>query len=106
VFTQLVPSCCGKSGTMQVVITLQVVATRLLQAVRNKFLHACCTCHQLVNNMLRADDIRLVVRMTHQSPYNPLSFVASTDLDCKAKTLDIHSKLPKNKSCYSACYIN
>ena len=38
---------------------LQVVATRLIQAVRNKLLRACC--HQLVNNlMLRADDITLV----------------------------------------------
>jgi hypothetical protein len=44
----------------QVVITglLQVVPTRLIQAVRNKLLRACC--HKLVNNLLRADDIRLV----------------------------------------------
>ena len=39
---------------------LQVAATRLIQAVRNKLLRACCH-DQLVNNlMLRADDIRLV----------------------------------------------
>jgi hypothetical protein len=37
---------------------LQVVPTRLIQAVRNKLLRACC--HQPVNNLLRADDIRLV----------------------------------------------
>ena len=37
---------------------LQVVPTRLIQAVRNKLLRACC--HQLVNDLLRADDIRLV----------------------------------------------
>ncbi len=36
----------------------QVVPTRLIQAVRNKVLQACC--HQLVNNLLRADDIRLL----------------------------------------------
>jgi hypothetical protein len=35
-----------------------VVPTRLVQAVRNKSVRACC--HQLVNNLLRADDIRLV----------------------------------------------
>ena len=36
---------------------LQVVPTRLIQAVRNKLLRAC---YQLVNNLLRADDIRRV----------------------------------------------
>ncbi len=67
VFALLVPSCCDKSGTscyhlvtrlMTVTDLLQVVPTRLIQAVRNKLLRACC--HQLVNNLLRADDIRLV----------------------------------------------
>ena len=37
---------------------LQVVPTRLVQAVRNKLLRA--SCHHFVNNLLRADDIRLV----------------------------------------------
>jgi hypothetical protein len=37
---------------------LQVVPTILIQAVRNKLLRAYC--HQLVNNLLRADYIRLV----------------------------------------------
>ena len=63
----LVPSCCDKSGTscyhlvtrlMMVTDFLQVVPKRLIQSVRNKLLRACC--HQLVNNLLRADDIRLV----------------------------------------------
>jgi hypothetical protein len=67
VFALLVPSCCDKSGTscyhlvtrlMTVTDWLQVVPTRLIQAVRNELLRACC--HQLVNNLLRADDIRLV----------------------------------------------
>jgi hypothetical protein len=67
VFALLVLSCCDKSGTscyhlvtrlMTVIDLLQVVATRLIHAVRNKLLRACC--HQLVNNLLRADDIRLV----------------------------------------------
>jgi hypothetical protein len=67
VFALLVPSCCDKSGTscyplvtrlMTVTDLLQVVPTRLIQAVRNKLLRPCC--HQLVNNLLRADDIRLV----------------------------------------------
>jgi hypothetical protein len=67
VFALLVPSCCDKSGTscyhlvtrlMTVTDLLQVVPTRLIQTVRNKLLRACC--HQLVNNLLRADDIRLV----------------------------------------------
>jgi hypothetical protein len=67
VFALLVPSCCDKFGTscyhlvtrlMMVTDLLQVVPTRLIQAVRNKLLWACC--HQLVNNLLRADDIRLV----------------------------------------------
>jgi hypothetical protein len=67
VFALLVLSCCDKSGTscyhlvtklMTVTDLLQVVPTRLIQAVRNKLLRACC--HQLVNNLLRADDIRLV----------------------------------------------
>ena len=67
-FALLVPSCFDKSGTscyhlvtrlMTVTDLLQVVPTRLIQrAVRNKLLRACC--HQLVNNLLRADDIRLV----------------------------------------------
>jgi hypothetical protein len=61
VFALLVPSCCDKSGTscyhlvtrlMTVTDLLQVVATRLIQTVRNKLLRACC--HQLVNNLLRA----------------------------------------------------
>jgi hypothetical protein len=67
VFALLVPSCCDKSGTscyhlvtrlMTVTDLLQVVPTRLIQAVGNKLQRACC--HQLVNNLLRTDDIRLV----------------------------------------------
>jgi hypothetical protein len=67
VFALFVPSCCDKSGTscyhlvtrlMTVTDVLQVVPTRLTQAVRNKLLRTCC--HQLVNDLLRADDIRLV----------------------------------------------
>jgi hypothetical protein len=67
VFALLVPSCCDKSETscyhlvtrlMTVTDLLQVVLTRLIQTVRNKLLRACC--HQLVNNLLRGDDIRLV----------------------------------------------
>ena len=68
-FALLVPSCCNKSGTscyhvvtrlMTVTDLLQVVPTRLIQAVHNKLLRACC--HQLVtcrryqtcwNNLLR-----------------------------------------------------
>ena len=62
-----VPSCRDKSETicyhlvirmMTVTDLLQVVPTRLIQAVRNKLLRACC--RELVNNLLRADDIRLV----------------------------------------------
>ena len=58
-FALLVPSCCDKSGTschhlvtrlMTVTDLLQVVPTRLIQAVRNKLLRACC--HRLVNNLL------------------------------------------------------
>ena len=40
---------------MTVTDLLQVVPTRLIQAVRNKLLRACC--HQHVNNLLRADDM-------------------------------------------------
>jgi hypothetical protein len=67
VFALLVLSCCDRSGPscyhlvtrlLMVIDLLQVVPTRLIQAVRNKLLRACC--HQLVNNLLRADDIRLV----------------------------------------------
>jgi hypothetical protein len=67
VFALLVLSCCDKSGTscyhlvtklMTVTDLLQVVPTKPIQAVRNKLLRACC--HQLVNNLLRVDDIRLV----------------------------------------------
>ena len=59
VFALLVPSCCDKSGTscyhlvtrlLMVIDLLQVVPTRLIQAVRNKLLRACC--HQLVINLL------------------------------------------------------
>ena len=65
-FALLVPSCCDKSGTscyhlvtrlMTVTDMSQVVPTTLIQAVRNELLRACC--HHLVNNLLRADDIRL-----------------------------------------------
>ena len=68
-FALLVPSCCDKSGTicyhfvtrlMTVTDLLQVVSTRLKQAIRNKLLRTCC--HQLVNNLLGTDDIRLVGR--------------------------------------------
>ena len=41
---------------------LHVVPTRLIQAVPNKLLRACC--HQLANNLLRADDIRLAFGTT------------------------------------------
>ncbi len=64
VFALLVPSCCDKSGTSCYhLVTRLMTATdlptrRLIQAVRNRLLRACC--HQLVNNLLRADDIRLV----------------------------------------------
>ena len=65
----LVPSCCDKSATsyyylvtslVTMIDLLQVVPTRLIQAVRKKLLRACC--HQLVtcrryqtcwNNLLR-----------------------------------------------------
>ena len=60
----LVPSCCDKSGTrcyhlvtrlMTATDLLQVVPTRLVQAVR------ITSCYKLVViNLLRADDIRLV----------------------------------------------
>ena len=70
VSTLLVPSCCDKSGTscyrlvtrlMTVTDLLQVVPTRLIQAVCNKLLQACC--HQFVNNLSRADDIRLLEQL-------------------------------------------
>jgi hypothetical protein len=50
VFALLVPSCCDKSGTscyhivtrlMTITDLLQVIPTRLIQAVRNKLLPAC-----------------------------------------------------------------
>jgi hypothetical protein len=67
VIAVLLPSRCDKSGTscyylftrfMTVTNLLQVVPTRLIQAVRNRLLRACC--HQLVGNLFRADDFRLV----------------------------------------------
>ena len=60
-------SCCDKSGTscyhlvtrlMTVTDLLQVVPSKLIQAVRNKLLRACS--RQLVNNLLYADDVRLI----------------------------------------------
>ena len=72
-FALLVPSCCDKSGTscyhlvtrlMTVTDLLQVVPTRLIQAVRNKLLRACC--HQLVNNFLHADDIREISQFVNK----------------------------------------
>ena len=46
---------------------IQVVPTRLIQAVRNKLLRVCS--HQLVKNLLlRADDIRLVGTTCCESP--------------------------------------
>jgi hypothetical protein len=71
VFALLVPSCCDKSGTscyhlvtrlMTVTDLLQVV--RLIQAVRNKLLRACC--HQLVNNLLRADDMHEISQVVNK----------------------------------------
>ena len=73
-YALLVPSCCDKSETsfyhlvarlMTVTDLLQVFPTRLIQAVRNKLLRACR--HQLVNNLLRADDIRLVGKTCRES---------------------------------------
>ena len=68
VFALLVPSCCDESETscyhpvsklMAVTDLLQVVATRLIQVVRNKLLRACS--YQLINNLYCcADDIRFV----------------------------------------------
>ncbi len=65
--TQLLPSCCDKSGTscyhdlvsrlMSVIDLVQVVPRRLIQTVRNKLLLASC---QQVNNFLRGHTIRLV----------------------------------------------
>jgi hypothetical protein len=44
---------------IQLTCYIQVVPTRLIQAVRNKLLRVCS--HQLVKNLLlRVDDIRLV----------------------------------------------
>ena len=73
-FALFVPSCCDKSETscyhlittlMTATDSLQVVLTILIQAVGNKLLRACC--HQLVNNLLRADDIRLVGTTCYKS---------------------------------------
>jgi hypothetical protein len=70
VFALFVPSCCDKSGTscyhlvtrlMTVTDLLQVVPTRLIQAVRNKLLRACC--HQLVNNWEQAVRTHLVDKL-------------------------------------------
>jgi hypothetical protein len=49
IFGLLVPSCCYRFVTELMTVTglLQVVPTRLIQAVRNKFV-----CHQLVTNLL------------------------------------------------------
>ena len=66
-FALLVPSYCDKFAAscyhlvtrlMTVTDLLEVVPARLLEIVRNMLLRACC--HQFVNNLLRADDIRLV----------------------------------------------
>ena len=67
------PSCRAKSGTScyhlvtnnTKLMTVNRLATSCssninIQAVRNKLLRACC--HQLVNNLLRADDIKLMLR--------------------------------------------
>jgi hypothetical protein len=50
---------------MTVTDLLQVVPTRLIQAVRNKLVRTCC--HELVNNLLCADDIRLVATFCCES---------------------------------------
>jgi hypothetical protein len=95
VFALLVPSCCDKSETscyhlvtrlMTVTDLLQVVPTRLIQAVRNKLLRACC--HQLVNNLLRADDIRLVGTTCCES-VDLIKLVP--DLSTTAKAVRTHS---------------
>ena len=74
VFARLVPSGCDKSETscfhlitrlMMVTDLLLVVPARLMQAVCSKLLRACC--HQLVNNLLRADDSRLVASVLASS---------------------------------------
>jgi hypothetical protein len=68
VFALLVPSCCVKSGTscyrlvtrlMTATDLLQVVPTRLIQAVRNKLLRACW--HQLATRLLSSTDLLQVV---------------------------------------------
>jgi hypothetical protein len=59
VVTSLYGTSCYHPVTRLMTVTdlLQVVPARLIQAVRNKLLRACC--HQLVNNLLRADGIHV-----------------------------------------------
>ena len=74
-------------------VTDLLVPTRLIQAVRNKLLRACA--HQLVNNLLRADDIGLVgtwnkrVCWPHQPCYKMMITTCSR-LDVCGVTLSVH----------------
>jgi hypothetical protein len=100
VFVLLVPSCCDKSETscyrlvsslMTVTDLLQVVPTRLAQAVRNKLLRACChqlvTCRryqtcstQLVANLLASSTLLEVVNSLFQACYNNWEQAVRTQL--------------------------
>ena len=86
-FALLVSSSCDKSGTScchlvtrTVTDLLQVVPTRLIQAVRNRLLRVCC--HQLVNrNVLRADDdIRPLLKQVVASLLASSTFLQDDDM--------------------------
>ena len=74
-FALLVPSCCDKTVWNKLLSPncykvgdgtdlLQVVPTRLIYAVRNKLLRACC--HQLVNNLLTTCYVQTISDLLEQ----------------------------------------
>jgi hypothetical protein len=93
VFALLVPpSCCDKSGTscyhlvtrlMTVTDLLQVVPTRLIQAVRNKLLRTCC--HQLLTwrEYQTCWDNLLRVCWPHQSRYKMITSLEQVFQTCQ-----------------------
>ena len=74
---------------MTVTNLLQDVPTRLIQAVRNRLLRACC--HQLVDNLFRADDFSRLVG----------TIVASLMLQYDKLSSDLPTT--GNKQCEQAC---
>jgi hypothetical protein len=87
IWNKLLSSCVKVDDSKRLATRVQVVLTRLIYAVPNKLVRACF--HQLVNNLVRAEDIRFVgttccitlqVFWLHKPCYKMITTCSSPDL--------------------------